>query len=504
MRRIDVEKTKEILRLHYELGLSQREITASTGCSLGTVSGVLSKSKAAGITWPVEITTKQLGSAMYPPKDGVGEEKHTEPDLTYIHHEMQRKGVTLTLLWEEYKTDHPDGLMYTQFCQRYRDFRKQNDVYMRKQYKAGERLEVDWAGLTLEYGDGHKAYFFVAVLPASASLYVEPFRDMENNSWITAHVNTFTYFGGVPRILVPDNCKTAVQKAEYYDPTINRTYGEMTRHYGVAVIPARPRKPRDKPHAENGVQIAERRIIARLRNRQFLTFEELHEATLDELGKLNRQPFQKLPGSRFSVFQETEKDALRPLPASRFEYAEWKTVKAGMDYHVEFGGRYYSVPYQYAGKQLDLRATTNSIEIFYEHERIASHIRSYTKQMRYTTDEAHMPEKHRAMADWTPERFLSWASKYGSATEDYIGWMMEQREVPEQAFKTCAGILRLGKDIPAGQMETACAQARLQNIFSYKYFKMLLQSLRNQPLPTKPIQHVNLRGSNYYGGEIHA
>jgi len=504
MRRTDVEKTKEILRLHDELGLSQREIAAATGCSLGTVSSTLSKAKAADITYPVEMTAKQLGSALYPPKDGTGEEKHSEPDLENIHREMQRKGVTLTLLWEEYKTAHPDGLMYTQFCQRYRDFRKQNDVYMRKQYKAGERLETDWAGLTLPYGEGQKAYFFVAALPASACLYVEPFRDMESYSWITAHVNAFTYFGGVPRILVPDNCKTAVQKADYYDPNINRTYGEMARHYGVAVIPARPRKPRDKPHAENGVQIAERRIIAKLRNRQFLTFEEIREATLEELDRLNRQPFQKLPGSRLSVFLETEKLALRPLPASRFEYAEWKTVKAGMDYHVEFDGRYYSVPYQYAGRQLDLRATANSIEVFCEHERIASHIRSYTRQMRYTTDEAHMPENHRAVADWTPERFLTWARKFGTATEDYIGWLMEQREVPEQAFKTCAGILRLGKDLPAGRMETVCTQAKTQNIFSYKYFKMLLQSLQNQPTPAKPIEHINLRGSGYYGGETHA
>lgn len=293
-------------------GLSQREIAAATGCSLGTVSSTLSKAKAAGITYPVEMTAKQLGSALYPPKDGNGEEKHSEPDLENIHREMQRKGVTLTLLWEEHKTAHPDGLLYTQFCQRYRDFRKQNDVYMRKQCKAGERLETDWAGLTLPYGEGQKAYLFVAALPANACLYVEPFRDMESYSWITAHANAFTYFGGVPRILVPDNCKTAVQKADYYDPDINRTYGEMAQHYGIAVIPARPRKPRDKPHAENGVQIAERRIIAKLRNRQFLTFEEMREATLEELDRLNRQPFQKLPGRRLSVFLEAEKDALRP------------------------------------------------------------------------------------------------------------------------------------------------------------------------------------------------
>jgi transposase len=504
MRRTDVEKTKEILRLHDELGLSQREIAAATGCSLGTVSGVLSKAKAAGVRWPVEMTAKQLGSVLYPPQEGAGEEKHTEPDLELIHREMQRKGVTLTLLWEEYKTDNPDGLMYTQFCQRYRDFRKQNDVYMRKQYKAGERLEVDWAGMTLEYGNGLKAYFFVAVLPASACLYVEPFRDMENRSWITAHVNAFTYFGGAPRILVPDNCKTAVQKASYYDPVINRTYGEMARHYNMAVIPARPHKPKDKPYAENGVQIAERRIIAKLRNRRFLTFEELRQAAIEALDELNRKPFQKLPGSRFTLFRELEKDVLRPLPASHFEYAEWRIVRAGMDYHVEFDGRYYSVPYQYAGRQLGLRATINSIEILFEHERIASHIRSYTKPMRYTTDEAHMPERHRAMADWTPERFLSWANKFGPATEEYICWLMEQREIPEQAFKTCAGILRLGKDLAAGRMETVCVQAKAQNIFSYKYFKMLLQNLQRQPAPAKPIQHKNLRGSGYYGGEAHA
>jgi transposase len=510
MRKIEMEKAREILRQHFELGLTQREISKSVGTSLGTVSGILSKARAAGIEYPLKLSSKELGIILYPPTERQNKQKIVEPDLEYIHREMQKKGITLTLLWEEYKTENPDGLMYTQFCDRYRAFRKSNDVYMRKIYKAGERVLVDWAGLTMSYtdktGEVCPAYIFVAVLPASSYLYVEAFRNMKESSWIEAHVNAFEYFGGVPLIVVPDNPKTAITKANYHDPVANRTYAEMAKHYGTAIIPTRTRAPRDKAPVEKGVQVAERRIIAKLRNRQFFDFASLWIAVRDELKIVNQEPFKKLPGDRLSVFTETEKPLLRALPPTRYEFAEWKSVKSGMDYHIEFDKHYYSVPYNFAGKQLDVRATLNVIEVFYEQERVVSHIRNYRKDQRYMTLPEHMPSNHRAMSEWSVERFESWAGKFGPDTRDYICFLMQHRDHPEQAFKTCAGILRLGKTAPNSYMEIICRTAKEKNVFSYKYFNMLFKQMTSEqePLESKPVQHENLRGSSYYGGGSYA
>jgi len=506
MRRIDMEKAREALRQHFELKLSQREIAQSLKMSLGYVSGIITKAREANVKYPITLNNKELGSILYPPNSNVEESKYAEPDVEYIHREMKKKGVTLTLLWEEYKEANPDGFMFTQFCKRYRDFRKQNDVYMRKVYKAGECVMVDWAGLTMsftdKYGELHIVYIFVAVLPASAYLYVEPFMDMQEPSWIAAHVNAFEYFGGVPRIITPDCTRTAINKPTYYDPEENRTYAEMALHYRAAIIPARPYKPRDKSPVEEGVQHAERRIIAKLRKRQFLSFEELRDAVKEELEIVNNAKFKKMPGSRASVFSETEKPSLMPLPPRRYEYAVWKKVKPGMDYHFEYDEHFYSVPFQYAGKMMEARATRSTIEVFYEHERIASYPRNYSKTSRYNTLPEHMPSHHRAMADWTPERFERWANKFGCHTHNYICFLMKGRQHPEQAFKTCAGILRLGDSVAPAVMEAVCKESQEKNIYTYKYFNMLFKSICSKignPEPA-PIKHDNLRGSSYYGG----
>jgi len=500
-------KAKEILRLHHTLELSQREIAKATGCSLGTVSKVLQKAKSAGVEYPIRITNKELVSLLYPPVIATNSKLRTEPDLLFIHREMQRKGVTLTLLWEEYKSENPDGLMFTQFCQRYRSFRKQNSVYMRRIYKAGERMMVDWAGLTMEYTDTygmkHSVYLFVADLPASSYIYTEPFRDMKLSSWIDGHVHTFEDFGGVPRIVVPDNTKTAVTKVNYYDPKLNRTYREMATHYNTAIIPARPRKPRDKAPVETAVQIIERRIIAKLRNRQFLSFDELYDAVKKELDIINSKPFQKIPSNRKDTFLEIEQKELQKLPRERYEYAEWKTAKAAFDYHVQFDKYYYSIPYIYAGKHVEIRAASRTIEIFFNHERIAVHKRTYQKSKRYITCTEHMPQKHKAVSEWTPERFISWAQKTGANAATYIRWLLESREHPEQAFKTCAGILRLASKVPKSRMEEACEFAIERNIYSYKYFDILLRNLETAN-SAQPIIHANVRGSHYYGGDSNA
>ena len=496
-----MERAKEILRLSLEMGLSQREVASGTGCSLGMVNAVLARVKEAGVADPLSLETKELGSIIYPPAEGG---KKAEPDFAYIDREIKKKGVTLFLLWEEYKLAHPEGCMYTQFCTRYREYRKKNAVYMRKMYKAGEKMLVDWAGLTMKYWEEGKnektAYFFVVVLPASSYLYALPLSDMKMANWIEGHVQAFEYFGGVPRLLVPDNTKTAVTKASRYEPELNKTYREMAEYYGVAIVPARPYSATDKAPAETAVQIVERRIIAKLRHTRFLSLDDLGEAVHAEIEALNDKPFQKLEGSRRSVFLATELHELGRLPLTRYEYAQFKQAKAGFDYHVALDKtQYYSVPYQFAGKEVLIRSTLRTVEVFCEGERIACHIRSVDTRKRYITEPSHMPESHRAVADWSPQRFLSWAQKTGEQTKAYIAWLLGRQEHPEQAYRTCAGILRIAATVQPQQMEEACAEALAHNIYSYAYFSKLIEDRKQQ----EPIIHENLRGKDYYQGGGH-
>ena len=492
-----MEKAKEILRMSLQMGLSQRDVASGTGCSVGMVNTILARIKEAGIADPLSLETKELGSIIYPPVKGIVK---TEPDFQYIDTEIKKKGVTLFLLWEEYKTLNPEGYMYTQFCTKYREYRKKNSVYLRKVYKAGERMQVDWAGLKMKYYDRHSksekaAYIFVAVLPASSMLYAHPFPDMKMDSWITGHIKAFEYYGGVPRLLVPDNTKTAVTKASRYEPELNKTYQEMADYYGTAIVPTRPNSATDKSPVETSVQIVERRIIAKLRHNRFLSLLELTEAVLEEIEILNDQPFQKLPGSRRSVFLSTEQHELKNLPSRQYEYAHFKRAKAGFDYHIALEkSQYYSIPYQFAGKEVLIRWNSNTVEVFFEGERIAAHIRNTDPNKRYITDISHMPNSHKAVIDWSPKRFLSWAAKIGTKTREYIAWLLERGDHPEQAFRTCAGILRISSTITPERMEELCAMAIAQNIYSYNYFVKLLENRKK----TEPVIHENLRGADYF------
>jgi hypothetical protein len=341
------------------------------------------------------------------------------------------------------------------------------------------------------------AYVFVAVLPASSIIYAHPFIDMKMESWVQGHVKAFEYFGGVPLLLVPDNAKTAVIKANRYESELNKTYEEMAAHYGCAIVPARPYSPTDKAPAETAVQIIERRIIAKHRHSQFLSLDALTEAFHTELEILNDQPFQKLPGSRRSVFLSAEKQELQKLPLSRYEYAKFKEAKAGFDYHVALDKmHFYSVPYQYAGKMVLIRWNSRTVEVLHEGGRIACHIRGLENGKRFTTDPAHMPESHKAVADWSPQRFISWAAKTGEQTRKYIESLLERKEHPEQAYRTCAGILRIASTVTMQQMENASKRAMTGNIYSYSCFVKLLERLKLQ----EPVIHENLRGKDYYQG----
>ena len=496
-------KIKDILK-YSAAGLNQRETAAAAAASLGTVNTVLTRIREAGIQDPLSLKEHELAAIVYPTSRKKAGTK-PEPDMEYLHAEMQRPGVTLNLLWEEYKTAHPDGYGRSQFCARYKGFLKQQDIYLRKVYKAGDQAMVDWAGMTMNWtdrkGERHEVYFFTAVLPASSLIYAEPFPDMSLQAWIEGHVNAFEYFGGVPRLVIPDNLKAAVTKVNRYESCLNKTYAEMAKYYGTAVLPTRVRSPRDKGPVENAVKIVEQRILAVLRDRQFHSFPELRQEALAALKQVNERPFQKLPGSRKELFEKTEKLFLRPLPPSPYEFALFRLAKVNFDYHVQYEGFYYSVPFEYAHTPVEIRATTGMIEVFSGGERIACHRRGYDPSRRYTTCVQHMPKNHQAMADWTPERFTSWALKMGKRTEAYITWLMEQREQPEQAFRTCTAILHLADNQRAGVMEQAAERALLMRASSVKAFELILK--RAAAEPPSPLVHENIRGADYYREENH-
>jgi len=504
-------KAREIIRLKQNLGLSLREIALACNCGKTTVSEVLERAKNAGITSPEQFSDKQLVSMLYPPLKN--DMSPPEPDMEYVFGEMKKKSVTLMLLWEEYKANNPDGIMYTQFCERYRNFKKLNNLTMHKEHKAGEEMEVDWAGNTISYvnnvtGEVKTAYIFVAVLPASSYPFVYAYDDTKTESWIDAHVRAYEYFGGVAKITIPDNTKTAVIKADRIDPILNKSYYEMAKHYHTTIIPARAAKPKDKAADENMVGNISRRIIAPLRNRQFFSLHEINNALSQELKKFVNRPFQKMEGNRLTAFKNVDKPCLQSLPSVRYECSQWKETKVGFNYHVEYEGFFYSVSYQNIGKPCSVRATSKTIEIFIENERIAAHQRNYNSFKRYITLPEHMPENHKAVYGWSPERFLAWAEKTGPNTRKYIKYILDSREYPVQTYRTCMGIMRLGSNCSNDVMETACQEALERNTFSYKYFSIILKQASEKTSciqSDRIINHENLRGKTAYaGGGINA
>lgn len=504
-------KAREILRLKHEVGLSLREIGQACNCGKSTVSEVLTRAEKAGIKWPVDFCDKQLLSMIYPPNEN--KSALPEPDMEYVFFEMKKKSVTLMLLWEEYKEQHPDGIMYTQFCDRYKNFKKNNQIEMHKEHKAGEEVEVDWAGNTMSYADQDTgkiktAYIFVAVLPASAYPFAYAYPDTKTANWIDAHVRAYEYFGGVPRITIPDNTKTAVIKTDPVDPVLNKSYGEMAAHYRTTLIAARSGRPKDKAADENMVGNVSRRIIAALRNRQFFSIYEINQAIREYLVKLINRPFQKMEGNRLTAFERIDKPCLQPLPAAKYEYSEWKETKVQFNYHVEYGGFFYSVPYSYIGKHCSVRATSRIIEIYVGTGRIAAHSRNYNTFKRYTTLAEHMPEGHKAVSGWSPDRFLAWAEKTGPNARDLMKHILESREYPVQTYRTCMGIMRLGRSYSGEIMEAASREALDKNTYSYKYFSIIIKQTAAKvaaDTAERIIMNDNVRGRNAFaGGGINA
>jgi transposase len=506
-----MRKIREVLRLHHEAKLGNRAIGRSLRVSPSTVTECLRRADKAGLGWPLpeEMDDGTLERRLYPAPLTKSTADREEPHWATIHHELKaRKEVTLMLLWEEYKAAHPQGYQYSWFCAHYAAWAGKLDVVMRQSHRAGEKLFVDYAGRTAQVidpatGEVREAQVFVAVLGASSYTYAEATWTQGLADWIGAHVRAFAYLGGVPEIVVPDNLRSGVSRACRYEPDLNPTYAELAAHYGVAVIPARVRKPRDKAKAEVGVQVVERWILARLRHQRFFSLAELNQAIAQWLAVLNARPFRKLPGSRQALFEQLDAPALQPLPAEPYTYAEWRQARVHIDYHIDVQGHYYSVPYVLVKQQLDVRVTDTTVECFHKGKRVASHPRSPHKG-RHTTVAEHMPKAHQRYGDWSPERLVRWAAKTGPATAQVVEHILTHRRHPQQGFRSCLGLMRLGKDHGPQRLEAACQRALRIGGVSFKSIRAILQhGLDRQPLPesepaSEAIEHANIRGATYY------
>ncbi len=504
-----MRKIKEILRLRWELGRGVREIARSVLVSHSTVSDLLGRVQAAGLGWPLpdELDEQALEAVLYPGNHAKGRQR-PEPDWHKIHLELRRKGVTLQLLWLEYKQDHPDGYQYSQFCELYRRFRRSVDVVMRQPHRAGERVFVDYAGQTVpvvdpKTGEVRYAHIFVGVLPASNYTYSEAQWSEDLENWIYGHIRLFEFLGGVPEIVQPDNTKTGVKNPSYYEPDLNPTYQEMAAHYGAVVIPTRPRRPGDKAKVETAVQLVERWILAALRHQTFFSLDELNQAIRERLAWLNRRPFRKLEGCRQSVFESLEKPVLKPLPARRYEFARWKKARVHIDHHVEVEHNYYSVPYELVGREVDVRVTLGTVEILHRGRRVASHVRA-TGKGHFVTDPQHRPPAHRAYLEWTPERIIRWGESVGPHTAELVRAIFASRPHPEQGYRATLGIMRLAKYYPHERMEAAAARALAFRVYSFRSLKSILERGLDRlpvqtPLDTRPVTHANVRGAAYYG-----
>jgi len=504
-----MRKIKEVLRLKWLCGVSERRIAKTCHISRSTVSEYVGRATAAGLGWPLPegMDDTRLDALLFPPASKLAAVHRPMPDWAHIHQEMRRKSVTLFLLWQEYKAQSRDGFQYSRFSELYREWRGKLTVSMRQTHKAGEKMFVDYAGPTIPIvdrttGAEHPAQVFVAVLGASSYTFSEATMTQALPDWIGSHVRAFEYFGGVPEIVVPDNLKSGVTKPCRYDPDINPGYADLARHYGTAVIPARVRKPKDKAKAEGGVLLVERWIMAALRNRTFFSLAEANAAIKELLTQLNERPFKKLPGCRRSQFEELDQPALKPLPNTAYEYAEWKQARVGIDYHVEINGHYYSVPYQLIKQQLDVRITRSTVECCHKGKRVVAHVR--TDGRGHSTIPEHMPKAHQSYAQWTPERIIRWSRSIGEQTAVVANIIISRRHHPQQGFRACLGLMSMGKKYSNDRLEAACHRAIVTNCVSYKSIKSILKTgLDRQPLlemqaPERTPDHGNIRGPQYF------
>lgn len=510
-RRLSMRKIKEVLRLKWEFGYSNKQIAKSCSIARSTVREYLLRTQSAGLSWPLDrdLDDSALENLLFPVTPVIPSCQRQMPPMDYLFREMKKKAVTLQLLWYEYKETNPDGYQYSQFCNLYRQWVKKLDVTLRQEHRAGEKLFIDYAGQTFPIidrrtGEIIDAYIFIGTLGASNYTFAEASLRQDLPSWINAHVHAFEFFGGVTDILVPDNTKTGIKHPCRYEPDINPTYQDLADHYSTTVIPARPGRPRDKAKVESAVLVAERWILAALRNHQFFSLAELNRAIGEKLRDLNSRKFNKLNTNRRALYETIDKPVLKPLPVRRFEYAEWKKLMVNIDYHIEVEHHYYSVPHQLVKKKVDVRITRNTIEVLFKNRRVASHKRNHQQGL-FTTLPEHMPKSHQRYLEWTPSRIIRWAANNGPNTEKLVTRIMENRPHPEQGFRSSLGIIRLAKHYDPQRLENACARALGIKGYSYKSVKSILKNgLDQQPLLFDQVDqacspdHHNIRGKNYY------
>lgn len=509
MGRLSMRKISEVFRLRSEMKLSYRDIARSLGISISTVSDYMARAKAVGISWPLPegITEQELYNKLFLPVC-IAKRDRAAPDWEYIYKELRKKGVTLQLLWREYRQQNPDGFGYSQFCHHYGNYAKTVAPAMRQIHKAGEKTFVDYAGKTMDWmdpisGEIFTAQIFVGCLGASQYIYAEATASQQLPDWIDSHIHMFDYFGGVTEILVNDNLKSGVTKAHRYDPDINANYQHFSEHYEVAIVPARAMSPKDKAKVESGVGIVTCQILAPLRNVTFTSLGEINAAIREGIARVNNQKFQKMNTTRRELYEQLDKPALKPLPSSRYQYAKWKNVKINIDYHFAFDSHYYSVPYQYINKMVEIRATNKTVECFYDNQRIAVHTRNY-KKYTHTTVREHMPKGHQEYACFSAVRLHNWAAKIGSGTAEFVNHMINSRAFPQQAYRACLGLLRLSSRYGDARLEKACHKALVAGATRYQQVEAMLKNnleevATNDTVTNTPtIVHENIRGPDYY------
>ncbi len=504
-----MHKIREILRQGLESNRGQHSIAASCSVSSGTVNKYLNIANEKGLSYGdiKGMSDQELWNLLGIESKTKLQKKDTLPDWGHVHTELKKKGVTLQLLWEEYREETPDGYKTSQFNYHYGNWKKKLNLSMRQTHKAGEKMFVDYAGQTIPVTDKvagkiTDCQIFVAVLGSSNYSFAECTATQNLSDWIGSNIRAFEFFGGVTELIIPDNLKSGVTKACRYEPELNTTYHEFSLHYGTVIIPARVRKPKDKAKVEGGVLLVSRWILAALRNRVFFSLSEVNAAMSELLEKLNHKPFQNLNGSRVTLFEKIDKPALLPLPISRYVFAEWKKVRPDLDYHVELEMHYYSVPYQLVKEVMFLRYTVTTVEIFFKNKRIASHVRSHSTGD-HTTLKEHMPKSHQKYLEWTPSRIVEWSHSVGESTSQVVDSILNSARHRETGYRSCLGIVRLGKSFSADRMEAACKRALSIGGLSYKSIQSILEKgLDSQPLSDEQVQpetmHENVRGSEYF------
>jgi len=509
-----MRKIHTVLRLHFESGLSRREIAKSQSISYGTVANYLRRAESAGLTWPLptDMEERELTAALFPERDTSGAQKRfVEPDFARVHLELKSVGMTKHLAWEEYRQIHPDdGYSYSQFCHRYLAWQQRQQRSMRQTHIAGEKIFVDYCGPTVPIVNPHTGEFinaqvFVAVLGASNYTFACASASQKEADWIAAHVKAAEFFGGWSKLTIPDNLKSGVTRTHRYVPVLNASYEQWSDHYGTAIIPARPYKPKDKAKAENAVLVVERWILARLRHHTFFSLGELNAAIAELLIDLNNRPFKKLPGCRRSLFEQIEQHTLQPLPKQRYEYQHVHLARVNIDYHIEYDKHYYSVPHMLVKTQIEVRATSHMVNVYAGGKRVACHLRS-NQQAGHSTLKEHMPLSHRHQADWTPQRFEQWAADIGPSTLHVVKTQLYKKRHPEQSFRSVMALLQLAKQYDRVRLERACTRAieigsptrtSIQSILKNGIDNLSTETQENND-DDHLNKHDNLRGAEYF------